>query len=287
MLHITAVVEPHQLWLLIKFCHLSLPLLRAYPNRHIFLWVCILLLVYLYTYSMYKSLNPLHPLPGEVSRRECSVREGEAVFCWRKLLDGEEGAMFAMTGWFYLLLKNSSCTGGCYLFGSEFHFVRQSVVVGCCHFLRTFLQSSCTKRFACSESKAWDSQIWDASRFTLYLLNFSATNFLSVLALTPALIIPLRVIIRLELHPSNIFSVLLRVNQCLLFTSADFPQTRQAELPTRVIQHFAFIWNPCFASKERVWKRSLLASNDKSSWQSLLPFDSLWNSLWQGSVQEP
>lgn len=91
--------------------------------------------------------------------------------------------------WSDLLLRNSSCTGGCHLFGSEFHFLRQSVVVGCCPFLNIFWQSSCTKQFEHPESNAWDFQIWDALSFGLYLLNFCATNFLSVSTLRTTLII--------------------------------------------------------------------------------------------------
>lgn len=261
MLHITIIAEPHQLWLPDKFCHLSFPLFCAYPNRHVFCAIVFCCLFYLHTYSVYTSLNILHSLLGEVSTHKCRFREGEAfslyflshplscVLLGETVLHGEEGAMFAMTEWFDLL-RNSSCTSGCRLFGREFHFVRQSVVVGYCSFLRPFLQSACTRWFERPESKAWVFQIWGALRF----LNFSATNFLSVLTLMPALIIPLRVIIQLELSPSNVSSVLLRVYHCLLFTSANFLLTRQAELPTRVIQHFTFIWNPCLASKERVWR---------------------------------
>lgn len=51
--------------------------------------------------------------------------------------------------------------------------------------------------------------------------------------------------------PSKVFWILLSVKRCLLFTSTNFPQPKQVEL-----QPFAFIWNPCFASKEGVWREA-------------------------------
>lgn len=229
--------------------------------------------------------------PWGSNTHECAFREGEAFsvyslshppqlcFVGETVSHGEEEAVFAMIGWFDLRFRSSSCTGGCCLFVSEFHFMRQSAVVGCCPFLRTFLKFSCTKRFERPESKAWDFQIWDALKFSLYLLNFNVST------LTTTLIIPLKVIIQLELHLSKVFMVLLRLNQCLLFTSANFLQTRQVELPTSYAA-LRFHMKPMFCFQGRSVERSLLASNDKSSWQSLLPFDSLQNSLWQAMCEK-
>ena len=58
----------------------------------------------------------------------------------------------------------------------------------------------------------------------------------------------------------------------------DFPQTRQTELPTGVVQHFTFIMKARFFFQGKSVKSSLLASTDKSCCQSLLPFDS-WQKL--------
>lgn len=82
VLHITVIAEPHQLWLLNKFCHLSFPLFCAYPNMPIICEVVFCCLFYLHTYSMYTSLNTLHSLLGEVSTHKHTFREGQTFFLY-------------------------------------------------------------------------------------------------------------------------------------------------------------------------------------------------------------
>lgn len=78
---------------------------------------------------------------------------------------------------------------------------------------------------------------------------FPALQTLIVLRLDLMLIILLAVIIQLKSWRKTRAYFSLYICNC--------PQTRHTELLTTVVQHFAFIWNLCLTSKERVWSVAL------------------------------